>query len=90
MVGCGSDSATAKAVSVTTSIIYLPLGPEVEKLHKILKILLFGPLRLAKRSRVNDVAIVLMQVLRNKVHVPRLESVKPFVEDLDLWGIEGF
>ena len=76
--------------SVATSIIYLPLGPEVEKLHKILKILLFGPLWLTKRSRVNDVAIVLMQVPRDKVHVPRLESVEPFVEDFDLWGIGGF
>ena len=76
--------------SVATSIIYLPLGPEVEKLHKILKILLFGPLWLTKRSRVNDVAIVLMQVLRDKVHVPRLESVKPFVEYFDLRGIGGF
>ena len=71
-------------------ITYLPPGPEAEKLRQMFKRLLFGSLRPAKRSRVHDFAIVLVQALRDAVHVPRVECPKPFVDEFDLRRIRAF
>ena len=62
----GMDSATAKGGLVATDMVYLKLGPEVEDPRSVLKSLLFGLLWLAKRSRINGIAIVLGQALRDR------------------------
>ena len=89
-VYCGRDSATAKGNSVVIDITYLELGPEIEKRPSILKGLLFSLLLLAKRSRVNGIAIVLGQALRDRGQVLLLDCVKPHADEFDLWGIEVF
>ena len=50
----------AKRDLAALKITYLPLGPEAEKPRQIFKYLLFGSFWLAKRSRVHDIAIVLV------------------------------
>ena len=83
---CRRDSATAKGGLVATNTTHLPRGPELVTLRSMLKPLLFGLLWRAKRSRVKGIAIVLVQEIRNTVQVPRLEYLKPFVDEFDLWG----
>ena len=65
---------------------YLKLGPDVVDPRNVLKIPLFGLLLRAKRSRVEDMAIVLVHALRDRVQVPRLDCLQPFVDKFDLWG----
>ena len=89
-VNCERDSATTKRDPVAIKTPYLPLSPEVENPGHILKPLLFCFLRLAERSRVHDIAIVLVQALRDAIHVPRVKCLKPFVDEFDLWGIRAF
>ena len=86
----GMDSATAKGGLVATDMVYLKLGPEVEDPRGVLKSLLFGLLWLAKRSRINGIAIVLGQALRDRGQVLLLDCVKPHADEFDLWGIEVF
>ena len=86
-VYCGRDSATAKGNSVVVDITYLELGPEIEKRPSILKGLLFSLLLLAKRSRVNGIAIVLGKTLCEMVQVPPFDCLEPFVDEFNLWGI---
>ena len=86
-VNCGRDSATTKGDPVAIKIPYLPLSPEVENPGHILKPLLFCFLRLAERSRVIGMAIVLGQTLREVVQVLRLDCLKPFVDIFELRGI---
>ena len=50
----------AKRDLAALKITYLPLGPEPEKPRQIFKYLLFGSFWPAKRSRVHDIAIVLV------------------------------
>ena len=68
----------------------LKFGPKADNPRKLLKPLLSGLLRFVKRSRVSGVAIVLVQVLGDKVQVPLLESLTPAVHEFNLWGIGAF
>jgi hypothetical protein len=89
MVSCGRDLVAAKGVQGTTDITYLGSfdGPKAEKLPEPCKPLLFGFLWFTKRPRVTDVAVVLVQGIRDKVQIPHLESPSPFADEFDLWGI---
>ena len=89
-VYCGRDLATAKGNPIVINITNLKLGPEVEDPRSVLKSLLFGLLWLAKRSRINGIAIVLGQALRDRGQVLLLDCVKPHADEFDLWGIEVF
>ena len=77
----------AKGHLVATDITYLELGPDAVNPRDILKILLFGLLWLAERSRVIGMAIVLGQTLPEMLQVPRLDCLKPFVDIFELRGI---
>ena len=89
-VCCGGTQPRQRRGPITTNITYIPLSPEVENRCKILKILLFGLIRLAKRSRVDGIAKVLGQGLREMVQVPGSNRLNPFVDEFDLWGIGAF
>ena len=89
-VYCGRDSATAKGNSVVIDITYLELGPEIEKRPSILKGLLFSLLLLAKRSRVNGIAIVLGHYVPDMSQVLLLDRLKPPVDEFDLRGVRAF
>ena len=89
-VVCGRDLATAKGVPVVTNITYLLFGPEVDNPRDMFKPVFFGLLWLADGSRVSGTTKVLVHTLRDKVHVFLLESLFPFVDEFDLWGIGAF
>ena len=72
-VTCGMDSATAKEDPVAINMTYLKLVPELEEPRNVLKILLSGLFWLAKRSRVEDLAIVIGQGLRERLQFLPLE-----------------
>ena len=67
------DSATAKEDPVAINMTYLKLVPELEEPRNVLKILLSGLFWLAKRSRVEDLAIVIGQGLRERLQFLPLE-----------------
>ena len=84
------DLTTAKELLVTTDITYLELSPEAHHPRELFKPLLSGLFWLAERSRVSDMSIVLVQILRDKTQVPLLKSPTPFVHKLDLWRFGTF
>jgi len=90
MVGWGIYLVAAKGVRRATNITYLEVDPKADNPRKLLKPLLSGLLRSTERSRVSGVTIVLMQGLCDKVQVPLLKSLTPFVHEFDLWGIGAF
>jgi hypothetical protein len=51
------------------------------------KPLLSWSLWLTKRFRVRDVAKILVYGLRDKIQVPRSESLAAFMDEFDLWKI---
>ena len=88
MVGCKRDLAAAKEARLTTKVTYysgcdpttnLPLG--------VIKIFLPVFLRDVERFGVNDMAKVLVQVLRDMVQVHLSKSLTQFADEFDLWGI---
>jgi hypothetical protein len=89
MFGCGRGSVAAKGVRGATAITYpRPVdSPGADKLPEPCKPLLFGFLFFTKRFRVTEVAMVLVQGIRDNVQIPLLESPSPFVDEFDLWGI---
>ena len=88
-IGCGRDLVAAKGVRGATNIAYLGVGgPKADNRRQMCKPLLFRFLWLTKRFRVRDVAIVLVQGVRDTSQVPRSESLAAFVDEFDLWGIE--
>lgn len=66
---------------------YIVLGPDAEEPRNIFKPLLSVLLWLTERSRVSDVAIVLVQEFRDKVYILRYECLSPFLDEFGLWGI---
>ena len=77
----------AKWIIVVANITHFELGPKTDNPCELFKPLLSGFLRFAKGSRVSDMAIVLVQGLRDKAQVPLLESPAPFVHEFNLRGI---
>ena len=51
------------------------------------KPLLSGLLWPAERSRVSDVAVVLVQYFRDAIYIFRSECLSPFLDEFGLWGI---
>ena len=76
MVGYGRDLAMAKSPAAT-NITHLPVGPKLENTRNLFKRLLFGVLWPAKRSRVSGMAIILVQVLRDRLQVLRCPRLTP-------------
>lgn len=90
IVGCERDLVAARSVRRATDITCHKFGPKADNPRKLLKPLLSSLLWFVKRSRVSCVAIVLVQVLGDKVQVPLLESLTPSVHEFNLWGIGAF
>jgi len=84
------DLAAAKEVRSTAKITYLGFGPENEVLIDTFEPLLFGLFWLVERSGVDDMAIVLVQTLREKVPVLLLESPAPSLQKFGLRRSEAF
>ena len=80
----------AKRVRVVFNVAYLTLSHKAENALELCKPLLFVLLGLTERSWVVCVAIVLVQMLRDKVQVPLFESLTPLVYEFDLCRIGGF
>jgi hypothetical protein len=75
MVDCGSD--LAKEIRVTTDITCLAiLSPKVHNALDLLKPLVFVFHRPAHGSGVSYLVVVLVQELRDAVHVPFIDSLK--------------
>ena len=89
MFGCGRGSVAAKGVRGATNITYpRPISaPGADKPPEPCKPLLFGFLLFTERFRVTEVAVILVQCIRDNIQIPLLESLSPFVDELDLWGI---
>ena len=66
---------------------HVVLGPDAVEPRDVFKPLLSGFLWPTERSRVGDLAIVLMQGFCDKVYILRFECLGPFVGEFDLWGI---
>jgi len=77
-------------VQAATNVAYLEVGPEAHNPRELFKPLFLGLLWLIKRSRVGDVAVILVQLFRDEVQVPLSESLTPFVHELYLRGIQVF
>jgi len=90
VVDCGRGLAAAKEVRSAAKITYLGFGPESEALADGFEPLLFGLLWLVERSGVDDMTIVLVQTLREKVPVFLLESPAPFLQEFGLRRSEAF
>ena len=58
--------------------------PETGNLRHVLKILISGFLREAHSVRISEMAIVLVQVFRDKVHIHLYETLTPFVHEFHL------
>ena len=65
-------------------IVYLVVDPDANNLRHVLKILRSRFVRQAQRFRISDMAIVLVQVFCNDVHVHLHEPVTPFVHEFHL------
>ena len=89
MVVCGRSLTAAKRVLAVVNVAYRVLSHEGENASVVFKPLLSGLFWLTKRSREGCVAIVLVQVLRDKVQVLLFESLTPFAYEFDLWRIGG-
>jgi len=91
MVNCGSGGlVVTEEVRVIINVTYLTVSPKANNPCDVFEPLLSGKFRLAERSRVIRVAIILVQVFREKGWVPLLESLVPFEHDFDLRGIRIF
>ena len=71
-------------------LTYLLLGPKAENPCNMFKPLLSGLLWLPKRSRVKNMAIILVQALCDKVQVLVAECMCPFEDKFGLWRIGAF
>ena len=87
MVVCGGSLNAAKRVRAVVNVAYLVLSHEAGNTCEVLKPLLSGLVWLTERSRKGCVAIVLVQLLRDKVQVLLFETLTPFAYEFDLWGI---
>lgn len=79
-----------RSSKLTTNIAYLVLSPEIRYLRDVFKPLLSGLLWLPKRSRVKNMAIILVQALCDKVQVLVAECMCPFEDKFGLWRIGAF
>ena len=78
MVCCGRDSAAAKVVLAETNVTYLDLGPEPAKSRDMFEPLLSVLLLPTNRSRIDVMAVVFVQGLRDEAHVLLFECPTPF------------
>jgi len=86
-VVCGRSLTAAKRVRAVVNVAHLTPSHEAKNSPEVFKPLLSGFLWLTKRSWEGCVAIVLVQMLLNLAQVPVFESLTPFVDEFDLWGI---
>ena len=66
-------------------VTYLLLGPKAENPCNMFKPLLSGLLWPANGSRVSNMAIVLVQALRDEIRVFLFECLAPCVDKFELW-----
>jgi len=86
MIACGRGLAAAKGVREVADVTYLVVGPKGEEPRGIFKELLFVLVRPTKRSRVGDLAKVLVQRLGENVQVLLFESFSQFENEFGWWG----
>jgi len=70
---------------INTKITYLGLGPRGDNLTECSDESVFGFGSLANGLGVGDMLIVLVQGLLEGVQVSGLETLSPFLHELDLW-----
>ena len=75
---------------VAANTTYLVLCPEADDPRERFKPLLSALLWPTYRSRIGDMAIILVQGLRNNVQIYLFESMTPLVHESDLWGFGAF
>ena len=75
---------------VAANTTYLVLCPEADDPRERFKPLLSALLWPTCRSRIGDMAIILVQGLRNNVQIYLFESMTPLVHESDLWGFGAF
>ena len=66
-------------------LAYLLLGPKAENPRNMFKPLLSGLFWPAEGSRVSDLAIILVQALRDEIRVFLFECLAPCVDKFELW-----
>ena len=71
-------------------ITYLDLGPEAAKSRNMLKPLISVLVGSANRSRISGMAVILVQGLRDGVHIYLFERPTPLTNEFDLWRIGAF
>ena len=86
IVFCGRGLTAAKGIREVTDVAYIGFGPKGDDLAEIPDELLFVFLRPTERSRVSDMAEVLVQIFGEGVHILRIESFVPREDEFDLWG----
>ena len=67
------------------TMTYLRLGPAGDNLAELSDEPVFGSSSLANRFGVGDMVIVLVQAPLEEVQVSGLETLSPFLHELDLW-----
>ena len=81
----GAGLAAANEVQLAAKIAYLGTSPAGDNLTELSDERVFGMGFLANRLGVGDMLIARVQVLLEKIKVPGLESLAPFLDELDLW-----
>jgi hypothetical protein len=81
--------ARGKAGSSSGAVAYINIGPTFEYLPDPGEPFVPGNLRLVERTGVNDATRVLVQVLRDTIYIPVLESLDPVEDKLYLRGVGG-
>ena len=79
------DLAVAKEDRLATRIVYLSIRPLGDGLTALSNERVFGVGLLVNGLGVGDMFIVIVQVLLEKVKVPGLETLAPFLHEFELW-----
>ena len=87
IVVCGRSLAMEMRVRAVVNVAYVILSHKAKNAPEVFEPLLLGLVRLAKRSRVVRMAIVLVQIRCDTGQVPVCECLTQFAYELDLWGI---
>ena len=75
----------AKEDRLAAKIAYLSIGPRGDRQADLFNERVFGVGFLASGLGIGDMAIVAVQVLLEKVKIPGLETLAPFLHELELW-----
>ena len=81
----GGDLAVAEEVRLITKVTYLRRGPLGGKLTEMPDEPGFASWLLVNGFGVGEMLIVLVQARLEKVQVSRLETLAPFLHELNLW-----